>query len=46
MKKLELMTVLYSLKKLHEVGKPEIALEVINQILEEAESEKKDKPKA
>ena len=41
MTKLELMTVLYSLKKLHEVGKPEEALNVINEILEEAKNEKK-----
>ena len=41
MTKLELMTVLYSLKKLHEVGKPDEALNVINQIIEEASTEKK-----
>jgi len=40
MTKLGLMTVLRSLKKLHEVGKPEAALEVINEIIKEAESEK------
>ena len=38
MTKLELMTVLFSLKKLHEMGKPEEALAVINEILEEAKS--------
>jgi len=37
---LELMTVLRSLKKLHEVGKPEAALEVIEEIITMAESEK------
>ena len=40
MTKLELLTVLRSLKKLHDVGKPEAALEVINEILEEAERDK------
>ena len=45
MTKLELLTVLRSLKKLHEVGKPEAALEVINEILEDADSvDKKKKP--
>jgi len=39
--KLELLTVLLSLKKLHEVGKPDAALEVINEILAEAEYDKK-----
>jgi len=43
MTKLELMTVLYSLKKLHEIGQPDAALDVINQIIEEAEFEKKKK---
>ena len=41
MTKFELMTVLYALKKLHEVGKPEAALDVINQIIAETETEKK-----
>jgi len=45
MTKLELMTVLRSLKKLHDVGKPDAALEVINEILEEAEADKKKKEK-
>ena len=41
MTKLELITVLRSLKKLHEVGKPDAALEVINEILAEADRDKK-----
>ena len=36
MTKLELMTVLYSLEKLHEVGKPDEALAVIRKIIAEA----------
>ena len=40
MTKLELMTVLHSLKKLHEMGQPEAALEVINTIIDEANSDK------
>jgi hypothetical protein len=40
MTKLELMTVLYSLKKLHELGNHAAALEVINQIIDEAKDEK------
>ena len=36
--KLGLMAVLYSLKKLHEKGQHEAALEVINEIIEEAKS--------
>jgi len=40
--KLELMTVLRSLKKLHEIGNPEAALEVINEIIKEAENDKKE----
>jgi len=43
MTKLELMTVLVSLKKLHEVGKPEEALAVINEILAEAKANDKKK---
>ena len=42
MTKLELMTVLRSLKKLHEIGNPEAALEVINEIIKEAENDKKE----
>jgi len=46
MTKLELMTVLYSLEKLHEIGQPDAALSVIKKIIAEAETEKKDaKPK-
>ncbi|MCL2204166.1 MAG: hypothetical protein FWB88_09550 [Defluviitaleaceae bacterium] len=37
MTKLELMTVMRSLKKLHERGMPDAALEVINEIIAEAE---------
>jgi len=36
--KLELMTVMRSLKKLHERGMPDAALEVINEIIAEAET--------
>ena len=43
MAKLELMTVLVSLEKLHEAGKPDMALAVIKEILEEARSETKKK---
>lgn len=43
MTKLELMTVLMSLDKLHEAGKPELAHEVIKGILEEARSDGKGK---
>jgi len=39
MTKLELLTVLRSLKKMHELGKPEAALEVIEEILADAEAE-------
>jgi hypothetical protein len=38
MTKLELMTVLYSLEKLHEIGQPDAALEVIKKIIKEAEA--------
>ena len=41
MTKLELMTVLYSLEKLHEMGHPEEALAVIKRIIAEAEGESK-----
>lgn len=40
MTKLELMTVMYSLEKLHEVGQPDAALAVIKKIIKEAETEK------
>ena len=43
MTKLELMTVLISLKKLHEIGNPDAALAVIDEILEEAKTEKTKK---
>jgi len=43
MTKLELMTVMYSLEKLHEVGQPEAALAVIKKIISEAEADKKKK---
>ena len=41
MTKLELMTVLYSLEKLHEIGQPNEALSVIKKIIAEAEAENK-----
>jgi len=45
MTKLELITVLRSLRKLHEKGLHDAALEVIDEILEEASNEtKKTKP--
>lgn len=43
MTKLELMTVLHSLKKLHEKGMHDAALEVINEIIDEAKNGKKAK---
>ena len=39
MAKLELLTVLYSLDKLHEIAKPEEAHAVIKRLIEEAESD-------
>ena len=45
MTKLEPLTVLRSLKKLHEVGKPDAALEVINEILAGADADKEGKSK-
>ncbi|MCL2357484.1 MAG: hypothetical protein FWC70_10110 [Defluviitaleaceae bacterium] len=41
MTRLEFLTVIRSLKKLHDLGKPEAALEVMNEILEDANAEKK-----
>lgn len=38
MKKLAPMTVLRSLRKLHEAGKPEDALELINELINEAKN--------
>ena len=40
MAKLELLAVLYSLDKLHEVAKPDEAHAVIKKLIEEAESER------
>jgi len=45
MTKLELMTVLHSLKKLHECGKPDAALELINEIIAEAKADKRSSSK-
>ena len=39
MTKLELMTVLVSLEKLHEAGKPDMALALIKELLEEVRME-------
>ena len=41
MTKLELLAVLYSLDKLHEVAKPEEAHAVIKKLIKEAESDKR-----
>ena len=40
MTKLELLTVLYSLDELHELGQPEAAHKVIKRIINEAEAKK------
>ncbi|MCL1845647.1 MAG: hypothetical protein FWF77_07070 [Defluviitaleaceae bacterium] len=46
MRKLELLTVLHSLKELHEAGRPDSALKVINAIIDEARGNaKKDSTK-
>ena len=41
MTRLELLTVLYSLRALHKAGKPDAAYEVIEQIIAEAEADRK-----